>query len=152
MRCRRCEEFYVKHPLQERDDHMVHVLGSGGDDNCSVLSAPIDCAFETGVFSSHNWNCETMNELRDFVDEDAEREGDKTARWWHDDDNMAIVPIPQNMIEDVQRGMLVMGWYKRRGRTGTALVISDDVAEPLTLKTAEYLLEKYNVPRREHEQ
>jgi hypothetical protein len=75
------------------------------------------CAFETGVFSPNNWNCATMNRLRQIS-------RDKIGSYYRDD--MAAASIGYVPFED---GYVVMTWYKDRGRTGNAFIAYDD--EPI---------------------
>jgi len=78
------------------------------------------CAFEGPQFSSDNWNCATMVLVR-FIASDhgmAVPCGDSTT---------AVLPMSDG------GECLVLAWYKRRGRTGTALVVTEDEARPATL-------------------
>lgn len=60
------------------------------------------CGFdENGNFLEHNWNCATLNALREMAEE---------TRVWCDDSNMAIIAR-----SDVGHGIL--SWYKNRGAT-----------------------------------
>ncbi|MBR8661188.1 hypothetical protein [Brevibacillus sp. NL20B1] len=78
------------------------------------------CAFETGVFSPDNWNCATMNALREIS-----RQLRTTYR-----DDMAAASIGYVPFEgDEYSGYIVMTWYKDRGRTGNAFIAWDD--EPI---------------------
>jgi len=85
------------------------------------------CAFEGEAFSNDNWNCGTMNALRE-------------ACVWstRDDDQNAcigVVPLPGNTT---QSGYIVLSWYKERGCTGQAIVMDDDQPpKPLTLAVAQ---------------
>lgn len=84
-----------------------------------------ECAFTKTFFSPDNWNCATMNALRDLAEE-------RTI--WNDDSQAAILPIPDG-------GFLVLRWYKNRGRTEVAAVLSTD-GEFLAfgIRTAENIL------------
>lgn len=86
------------------------------------------CAFITGVFDSGNWNCATMNALRDVV-------GDP----WDSDDWL--------WSEDQYLGRLawdgvfiVLSVYKRRGRVEGAWIVSESSALPLAIDEAEAYL------------
>lgn len=88
------------------------------------------CAFESGVFSSDNWQCATMNALRQKCIHDARI----------DDESIGYIHIPDSV--DVHGFYLVLTWYKSRGQTGNALIMGDDYpAIPLTLEVAEQILE-----------
>jgi hypothetical protein len=82
------------------------------------------CAFPSGVFRSDNWNCATMNELRELAD---------SAAAWSEDQHAALLPWEGEFI--------VLGWYKHRGRTEVARVISTSATlRTLTLRKAEAFL------------
>ncbi len=60
------------------------------------------CAFdENGNFLENNWNCATLNALREMGEE---------GRVWCDEQNMTII-----QRYDVGHGIL--SWYKNRGKT-----------------------------------
>lgn len=83
------------------------------------------CAFPAGVFTPDNWNCATMNALRDL--------SDALDRSWRDDNaaaSMGYVPIGDAL--DGASGYVVMSWYKSRGRTGQAWTMWDDDTPHLT--------------------
>lgn len=126
--CPRCEQFYKKYPLQDGDDGKEHRI----EEDYSM--DPVKCAFEKGVFDHDNWNCETMNELRESCD--YERRDDMSAA------SFGVIHIPDvNPGGELQQGYIVMTWYKHRGKTGQAYVMcDDDEPVPLTPKTAEYVL------------
>ena len=79
------------------------------------------CGFdENGNFLEHNWNCATLNALRDMGGESV----------WCDDQYMKIVSR-----FDVGHG--VLSWYKSRGQTDD---FRDRYFERGTLKYAQQLL------------
>lgn len=89
-------------------------------------SAP-KCAFPYGTFMAENWNCATMNALREIV-EDGER---GLVNW--EDENCAAIPYEG----ETSQGFIVMTWYKRRGQTGRAMLMCDDSAPiPITEEMA----------------
>lgn len=89
-------------------------------------SNPI-CGFtERGRFKTDNWNCATLNDLRDLVE---------PSQIWSEDDYVAAIPRGRG-----EPGFLVLCWYKRRGRTDRAFLLSSDWRRPLTLKEAEAIL------------
>lgn len=83
------------------------------------------CAFINGQFSRNNWNCATMNEIRERADGK-----------YCDDHYMALLPW-----EDSGGLYILLGWYKRRGRTDLAQVVDiEGVAVNLSLEQAELFL------------
>jgi hypothetical protein len=84
------------------------------------------CGFPQGVFDEGNWNCATLNALRDLVDE--------TRALWSEDQYAALILLDGDFI--------VLGWYKHRGRTEEAWLMSDGM-QPLTLDDAERFLAAY---------
>lgn len=93
------------------------------------------CGFVGGTFSDANWNCATLNALRgraEAMETIVRTEGQAAA----------LLPFDGDHI--------VLGWYKSRGRTECALVLSGDArvsTRPLTLRDAEAALEM--LPERE---
>ena len=129
-KCQRCEKFYKKHPLKkEEDDRKRHRF------NEVFSMGPVKCAFMRGKFSPKNWNCETMDELRDMCD-------------YEDRDDMraaciGVIRIPETDDQKIQAGYIVMSWYKNRGKTSQAYVMwDDDEPELLRLRTAEFVIEQ----------
>lgn len=85
------------------------------------------CGFRpNGRFISDNWNCATLNALREL--------GEKQELYGNED-NAAIFPRP-----DGEAGFVVLCWYKSRGRTEQAFLLTSDGRSPLTLRMAEMLL------------
>ncbi|HET7616630.1 MAG TPA: hypothetical protein VFK27_06665 [Bacillales bacterium] len=93
------------------------------------------CAFPDGVFTSHNWNCATMNILRDIAD--------KFGKTYRDDNScgsFGYIPMDHDYAPDdfdTLGGYIAMAWYKERGKTGNAVFMTDDETVPLTTKHAE---------------
>jgi hypothetical protein len=88
------------------------------------------CGFLDGKpFLSSNWNCATLNALRDH----AER-----SQVYNDDQYAAILPIPDS------GEFIVLCWYKHRGRTESACVISGSTVRPLTIRDAYRFLKSVN--------
>lgn len=81
------------------------------------------CAFLTGKFSSENWNCATMNELRDLAEDHGYRDR-------KDDCSIGVLYL-------FECEHIVMTWYKERGCTSDAMVVSDGERRELLLKDAE---------------
>jgi hypothetical protein len=95
------------------------------------------CAFMLDEFHTDNWNCATMNKLRNLCYEKGfhKRDDDCNA-------SIGLLSIPEN---GVVCGYLVMTWYKSRGRVGKAILMCDD-EDPhvLTLIEAETIIKSYN--------
>jgi len=129
MKCKACQEWYKKYPLKKIDKEMVHEIEK------EFHYSPIRCAFENGVFSKENWNCQTMSKLREVCDYSAR--DDMSAG------SMGAMPIDESEKEGIQQGFIIMTWYKDRGATGAAYVMEDE-SEPelLNLKTAEFMMKR----------
>ena len=82
------------------------------------------CAFSDGVFSPDNWNCATMNVLRDMA----------TNVVYSEDSNAAILSIGEGRF-------ILLSWYKRRGCTALARLIDLGMVQPLALCEVEEFLQ-----------
>lgn len=105
------------------------------------FGSPVKCAFINGIFDSDNWQCATINVLRNLIHEDTQ----PLAKFYTREDmrqgSLGVISIPEYDTEGLQQGYLIMSWYKNRGRTGQAWVFwDDDIPEPLALSTAEFIL------------
>jgi len=100
------------------------------------------CAFVGGVFTTDNWNCATMNRLRDMTGE-LEDKGRADTFYFRDDMDAGTIGVLR-VVGMKYSGYIVMTWYKRRGRVGQAVFMSDD-DEPikLTLDIAEDAIGTY---------
>jgi hypothetical protein len=88
-----------------------------------------NCGFKTGLFDSDNWNCATLNALREAA-------ATKNQRVYGDDVSCATLWTGFDM-----NAFVVLTWYKNRGRTTGAVVVSDhNLPVPLRLKVAEAAL------------
>lgn len=89
-----------------------------------------ECAFKWDniKFNSNNWNCETMNLLRE-----------EWERVWYynrdDSQNWSILVIPLNEDNKFQRGYIILTMYKDRGSVSSAKVMNDDWEEELLYNT-----------------
>lgn len=94
--------------------------------------------YTTNQFSKDNWNCATMNDLREFIDDQIEKGG--RGYYYRDDISTGTIAVLPYETDNFY-GNLVMTWHKERGRTGSAMVVCDD-REPqiLTLDIAEEIL------------
>ena len=94
----------------------------------------IECAFSNGIFSSDNWNCATMNKLRELAK--------KFGLFWRDDNIGSIGILPIDLDEFY--GFLVMLWYKERGQVEQAMLLSSERPPALlTLDLALRIIEDY---------
>ncbi len=84
------------------------------------------CAFKSGEFSLVNYCCETLAVFRHMTEEGATYNEDQWA---------AILPIKGFAA------FIVLGWYKRRGRTEVARLLVDEHMIPLPLAVAEAALD-----------
>lgn len=85
------------------------------------------CGFnEDGEFTSRNWQCGTLNQIREL----AEQLGFSTR---YNDTSICFVPLPDE-------GFIVLAWYKNRGRVDGAHVIMEEQRRDLTLRDAELAL------------
>jgi hypothetical protein len=84
-------------------------------------------------FTSENWNCETLNALRDIA----------VTHVNPDDRSIGIVWLPES--DDTDSGWIVLTWYKRRGSVGSAIVMNEDSRpRELTLELAETAIARYH--------
>ena len=86
------------------------------------------CAFESGVFSADNWNCATINELRNLGD-------DSPVRYALD--YKAVM-----FVRSDGYGHVVLAWYKDRGKCDIAVDLNAGVLTQLSLEEAERLIKK----------
>jgi len=102
------------------------------------------CAFESPIFSNDNWNCATMNALRDLSEKFSDSWRSYTCR---DDMDSASVGVLHT-----NDGYLVMTWYKQRGKTGRAYIVQDDYdVNYLTISVAEDIIKQYELIPKEVE-
>lgn len=113
------------------------------------------CAFETGEFSSDNWNCATAGAIRQLMGERGEDvKTDENLYLRRDDQSYGSLFVPPNPQDDEiigpwrGGGMIAGYWYKHRGRTDMLIRVDhrdggkeDAAAKRLTLQEAEAALE-----------
>lgn len=94
------------------------------------------CAFpDAGDFTADNWNCATMNALRDAAE---------AHRVQHDDQSLGAVPFDNELQHEPNAGFVVLCWYKSRGCTSVAFVAGDDSPpRPLTYGLANAVARTY---------
>ena len=97
--------------MSERDCPLCKQRGKtwGGDNS--------KCAFTHFRFSFDNWNCATMNKLRDI----AEQIG---LKWRADFACGSFGAVPFEGEE--HQGYIVMTWYKEQGTVSNAILVCDD--------------------------
>lgn len=79
------------------------------------------CAFGSAEFTD-NWACATLFELREALLQPSPM----TNRVVFEDQSSAIVHLPLMYLPDEHAVSLWLTWYKRRGRTEQAWILSDD--------------------------
>ena len=88
------------------------------------------CAFAGGIFSGKNWNCATVNAIRDIINEGNENRPGVDFQFC-DDQKYATL-----RVDELELGgalALWMTWYKSRGSTnGMWLMFSDQPPRPPT--------------------
>ena len=104
----------------------------GSDPRCAFLETTELMTTENElrsakVFSGDNWNCATMNKLRDIARD--------LPLYWRNDDFGTFGAVP--FEGEYWQGYIAMAWYKRRGRTNQAMLMGDgDMPLPLTEEMA----------------
>lgn len=99
------------------------------------------CGFgENGKFIDSNWNCATLNALRDL-------ESCDYGRVRADEENMKVIPVTSVDFSDNKVAIfLILCWYKSRGRLPFARVMFSDYSEEEpTLDYAEKVLLHFGV-------
>jgi len=89
------------------------------------FAQPRKCAWPGPDFDPANWNCATMNLVRQVAE-------DAGVTFRGDDQTLCVL--------DGEAGWLVLCWYKRRGRTSVCLWVDDEQARPLRLEDAEHIV------------
>ena len=125
MKCKLCQKFYERYPVQE-DKNDIDVSPNGIHKCDGYNMSAIQCAFD-GKFED-NWNCQTVNEIRDICFEGQEFPYEVDYKYC---DDMKYVTIKIDDIEEVNGMALWVSWYKNRGTTD-----------------AMWILDSYNEPRR----
>ena len=100
-----------------------------------------NCAFKDGVFLQDNWNCASMNLLRNIAE-------NKELRQYGDDISCAMLRVPEVRISDeewLNDGFCILSWYKSRGKTSNAIFVSDEVEQPLAFEQVEAIIKHYEV-------
>lgn len=99
---------------------------------CALLADAHRCAFASGVFDTDNYCCGTLAALRDIAN---------GMQWKSSGDEHAVIFDIDALDADVPDAIfVVLQWYKRRGRTTSAVVLGERGHEPLTLTAAEAII------------
>lgn len=73
------------------------------------------CAFPNGAFTSENWNCATLNTLREISDHTY---GASTT--YGDDETLEVIPLYENTFN-----FMIIGYYKQRGTVHTLIMLKE---------------------------
>lgn len=97
------------------------------------------CAFESGTFSEDNWNCATTIAIRTLV-----QQRDSWCCIY--DQSYAMIPVADAIGDDddgtAPYDVLLVSWYKNRGRTERMLLWSSDTNPAVpTLEQIEKIIE-----------
>jgi hypothetical protein len=106
------------------------------------------CGFNAvGKFMPGNWNCATLNDLRQLdtamgASFPVWRFLAEVKRIYADDERMEVIPIPSvDFADDSNPTFLILCWYKSRGQLPFARVVFADYEEKdITLDQAEAIL------------
>jgi hypothetical protein len=85
-----------------------------------ITDSPPKCAFTTEIFSGDNWCCRTLRILRSL----------SRVRGAHSpnlDHSVGLIDIPFELSEEIDGDIdthIMLQWYKDRGRTNQALIVS----------------------------
>lgn len=123
MTCRYCEGVGVRREM----------IGEGLE---SIRDAP-KCAFKSGdMFESENWDCGTMNRLRQIVEENGGNGMRYQSAWLSSDQqNLGTISLGDGRF-------ITIGWYKSRGRTEYAALIDQYESFDLFISDARLAIEK----------
>jgi len=113
MVCQLCKEFCEKYPPKDGFHDISEFEGM----------EEIKCAFTSNLFSSDNWNCMTLNALRDISYKDG----------FENDQSYTVLKLKDEL--------LFLFFYKNRGKTDSVLLInSHGGIDGLTLDKAQEIL------------
>jgi len=103
-------------------------------------SAPV-CYFDD---SRGNWNCATVNAIRDICDGSQEMPRGVVLMHW-EDENFALINVWECDFGDDEEfiGCLYVQWYKRRGRTERLLLLGEETNREPTEKELLVIIEYY---------
>jgi len=99
---------------------------------------PIQCAFDNkeNIFNTENWNCWTMDVLREKA---------MDSEIWNQDQYASLIPY-EIQLDDWSYiiSYLYLEWYKSRGRTEKLLNMEKDWKIP-TLEEIEKIIDENNL-------
>ncbi len=98
-----------------------------------------ECAFESERFDKDNWNCATLNELREDIEILNEKQPypyyGAVSILYSNDNTLCTLPL--------EEGFLIIGWYKQRGKVDNLFIINGDESPLIPdLKTTELVIER----------
>lgn len=122
MKCKLCQEFYNKYPLEKSPIQETENLCHRIENNYSM--SPLNCAFDhIGVdkrFESDNWNCQTVDLIREICYEGQELPYGVNYTYCED---MKYATIDIYDIAEVEGMALWVSWYKQRGKTDALWIL-----------------------------
>jgi hypothetical protein len=99
-----------------------------------------ECAFnKEGLFQKDNWNCVTINVLRDIAEE-------FNLIKYGCDISLAVLDTPSVRINEEDSepdGWCILSWYKQKGAISNAIFMSDEIEKPMTLDQANAIINLY---------
>jgi hypothetical protein len=136
--CKYCAEFIKKYPLERKQNQWMLRISEG-----FYQGVPV-CAFDNKrkVFSKNNWSCMSMFHLRGVIEH-------LSSRYYGEDCSVGVISAPISIrlgdwIEPEKRqALIVLSWYKNRGKTSQAFVLFDEEMLPLTMQNAYEIIEHY---------
>lgn len=102
---------------------------NGGDPECGFT--------EDGTFKVDNWNCASLNDLRQWIYTGVVS---NTIHTYREDYSYVVIDIED--VEPVEGRYLHLSWYKSRGKTDNIMIVDTDngVLRTATLDDIEAIL------------
>ena len=131
MKCKLCQEFYKKYPLQEdKGEYPPNATYVHQMDGYTM--SEVECAFSGVKFREDNWCCATLDLIRCLCYEGQDLHHYINYQYC-EDQKYATINI--SYCEKVEGDTLWISWYKQRGKTDSM-----------------WILDSYNKPRRPTEE
>lgn len=116
MKCKLCEEFFKKYPPRkdiDDTDNMdrIHRIAN------SHSMGEISCYFDR----DHNWNCQTVNKIRDICYEGQDLPNGIDYQYC-EDQKYATIKVDE---VGINADALWVSWYKNRGGTDAMWLLDD---------------------------